>query len=173
MRTRQSLILLTAISAALAAPLVGAQGLHAGVGAGLHASAQVTPPTPPMTPPMPATPTEDMGAMKTPAVPATPATPAIPPTGASASDDTSAATRATPATPATPATAASGGKVSWSALDTDGDGALSTAEAASVKSLSDVFAKADANADGKLTTDEYKAYLSVHGKAETRTKHSH
>ena len=47
MNTRQSLTLLTAISAALAAPLVGAQGLHAGVGVGTHASAQATPPAPP------------------------------------------------------------------------------------------------------------------------------
>lgn len=55
-------------------------------------------------------------------------------------------------------------KKNWSDLDTDKNGTLSATEAASVESLSQSFAKADANADGELTQDEYKAYLAANGK---------
>lgn len=51
----------------------------------------------------------------------------------------------------------------WSDLDTDKDGKLSKAEAGPVQSLSDVFDAADANADGALTGEEYKAYLAANG----------
>ncbi len=155
MNNRQSLILLTAITAALAAPLSFAQSAHSSMTAQEHAAAQAT------TPAASTTATEDAGAMAaTPAMPATPATAATPPT------DGMAATAATPATPATAATPSSSAKkVSWSELDTDSSGTLSKAETASVESLSEVFDKADANADGALSTDEYKAYLAMNGKA--------
>ena len=90
----------------------------------------------------------------TPAVPANPATPAQP---------EAPMTPAMPATPATPATPASAKQVSWSQLDADHDGKLSKSEAGSVKSLSKDFDQADANQDGALTTDEYKAYLATRG----------
>ena len=57
--------------------------------------------------------------------------------------------------------------MNWSQLDTDSNGSLSKSEAAAVSSLGTVFDKADANADGALTADEYKAYLAVHGKSST------
>jgi hypothetical protein len=84
---------------------------------------------------------------------ATPATPATPAT---------AATPATPATPAEPSAAAR--KVSWSDLDGDKDGKLSKVEAAPLQSLTSVFDKADADKDGALTPDEYKAYVAANGK---------
>ena len=91
------------------------------------------------------------------------ATPATPATPQSQSTDATAATGATPATPATPA------KKNWSDLDVDKNGTLSLTEAASVQSLSKAFAAADANADGELTQDEYKAYLAASGKGEANS----
>jgi len=61
---------------------------------------------------------------------------------------------------------ASTGKKSWSDLDTDKNGTLSKSEAAAVESLSKAFSTADANADGQLTTDEYKAYVSANGQKD-------
>lgn len=84
---------------------------------------------------------------------ATPATPA----------DPQAATPATPATAAQPAADAK--KVTWSDLDADKDGKLTKTEAAPIDSLSQSFDDADQDKDGALTTDEYKAYLAMHGKA--------
>lgn len=55
-------------------------------------------------------------------------------------------------------------KKSWSDVDTDKNGALSKSEASSVPALGQVFDQADANADGALTADEYKAYVA---KAQT------
>jgi hypothetical protein len=63
----------------------------------------------------------------------------------------------------TPADAAAPQKKSWSDLDTDKDGNLSKSEAAPIPSLQAVFDKADANADGALTGEEYKTYLAVNG----------
>jgi hypothetical protein len=60
-------------------------------------------------------------------------------------------------------------KKNWSDLDLDKNGSLSATEAASVQNLSSVFAKADANADGELTQDEYKAYLAANGKGEAKS----
>ena len=54
-------------------------------------------------------------------------------------------------------------KMNWSDLDTDKNGSLSVTEAASVQSLAKAFTEADANADGQLTQDEYKAYLAANG----------
>ncbi len=37
-----------------------------------------------------------------------------------------------------------------------------------MQSLAKVFAKADADADGELTRDEYKAWLAANGKAKAK-----
>ena len=141
MTMRNPLILVTALTAALAAPLAFAQDANASATAQEHAAAQASTTTP----------AADAGAMA-----ATPATPATPPTG-----DTSA-TGATPATPATPSAAATK-KISWSDLDGDKDGKLSKTEAAPISSLSQVFDQADSDKDGALTADEYKAYIAAQG----------
>ncbi|MDQ2703078.1 MAG: EF-hand domain-containing protein [Pseudomonadota bacterium] len=52
------------------------------------------------------------------------------------------------------------GKITWSELDADGDGALSKTEAAPVTELSMAFDSADTDKNGTLTSDEYKAYKS-------------
>lgn len=49
---------------------------------------------------------------------------------------------------------------SWAEIDLNQDGAISRDEAASVPSLSQVFDQADSDADGALTADEYKNYVS-------------
>lgn len=56
--------------------------------------------------------------------------------------------------------AASSGKQGWNDVDTDKDGAISKQEASSNAGLSQIFEKADADTDGKLTPDEYKAFVS-------------
>jgi len=68
--------------------------------------------------------------------------------------------------PAADTAAASGApaKKSWSDVDTDKNGSLSKSEASSVPALGQVFEQADADADGALTADEYKAYVA---KAQT------
>ncbi|UHQ22794.1 EF-hand domain-containing protein [Lysobacter sp. 5GHs7-4] len=72
-----------------------------------------------------------------------------------------AATDATTAQASEPAaTAAAPQKKSWSDVDVDKDGNLSKTEASSVPALGQVFDKADSNADGSLTADEYKAYVA-------------
>jgi hypothetical protein len=68
--------------------------------------------------------------------------------GAAGASDTSAAQ------------GSSSGKKSWSDVDTDKNGSLSKSEASSVPALSQVFDQADADADGALTADEYKAYVA-------------
>ncbi len=73
------------------------------------------------------------------------------------SQDPAAASAAQPASGA-PA------KKSWSDVDTDKNGSLSKSEASSVPALGQVFEQADADADGALTADEYKAYVA---KAQT------
>ena len=55
-------------------------------------------------------------------------------------------------------------KRNWSDLDLDKNGSLSSTEAAPISSLSQSFTTADANADGELTQDEYKAFLASSGK---------
>jgi hypothetical protein len=47
------------------------------------------------------------------------------------------------------------------------DAAATPADAATVPALGQVFEQADSNADGALTTDEYKAYVA---KAQTAPK---
>lgn len=70
-----------------------------------------------------------------------------------------AETSAQGATAATASTAAPA-KKSWSDVDVDKDGKLTKAEAGIVPALGQVFDQADGNADGTLTTDEYKAYVA-------------
>ncbi|MDI9238630.1 EF-hand domain-containing protein [Lysobacter sp. LF1] len=60
--------------------------------------------------------------------------------------------------------AASSGKKSWADVDLDKNGSLSKTEASAVPALGQVFDQADADADGALTADEYKAYVA---KAQT------
>ena len=85
--------------------------------------------------------------------------------------DTGTTTGTTSTTSSTAQTDTSGApqKKNWSDLDTDKNGTLNASEAASVQSLSKAFAQADANADGELTQDEYKAYLAATGKGQADT----
>ena len=65
--------------------------------------------------------------------------------------------------------ASSGGKQGWKDVDTDKDGAISKTEASSKAGLSQIFDKADADTDGKLTPDEYKAFVSQnYGEPESK-----
>lgn len=64
------------------------------------------------------------------------------------------------ATAATTQQSASPEKKSWNDVDSNGDGALSHAEVASVPALVEVFAEADVDTDGLLTADEYKGYVA-------------
>jgi hypothetical protein len=52
----------------------------------------------------------------------------------------------------------SSGQKTWEELDANKDGNLSKAEAAADASMKALFAKADANGDGSLTPEEYRAY---------------
>ena len=93
-----------------------------------------------------------------------------------AQSDTSSSTQSTPpAEAATPPTTSNdaaaattagdpASKKSWAEVDTDKDGNLTKMEAAAVPSLGQVFDKADSNADGSLTPDEYKAYVAKNEK---------
>lgn len=72
---------------------------------------------------------------------------------------------------ATAQTGATGTK--WSDLDADKDGNLSKTEAASLPSLSAVFDKADANADGALSGEEYKAYVAMNGRGSSTKPGKH
>ena len=77
------------------------------------------------------------------------------------------ATTATPQDPASQADpaqstapAATPQPLTWADLDVDGNGTLSSTEAGSLQSLAQVFDDADADSDGELTPDEYKAYVA-------------
>lgn len=143
-QARKSLILSSALGASLAMPLAFAQSGGVGVGAEVKATTRAA--------------SVDAGAnANAAALAATPATPAT------AADGDTAATAAVPATPATPA------RKSWSQLDIDKNGSLSRTEVEPVNSLSKVFVAADANADGELTADEYKAYLAANGKGAAKS----
>ena len=61
----------------------------------------------------------------------------------------------------------------WSDLDADKNGSLSKAEADAVPSLGAVFEKADANADGALSGDEYKAYVAINGRGASSKPGKH
>lgn len=60
---------------------------------------------------------------------------------------------------------------SWSALDVNNNGSLSSSEAASMDSLAKVFSKADADGNGELTQDEYKTWLASNGAKRQPDKH--
>ena len=70
------------------------------------------------------------------------------------------ATGSTTQSPTQSTQSATQGKQGWADVDTDGDGAISKQEAATNAGLSQVFDQADANADGSLSADEYKAFVS-------------
>lgn len=55
------------------------------------------------------------------------------------------------------------GQVTWTDLDTDGDGNLSREEAAALPELAAVFDQADADGDGVLTPQEYEAFAASQG----------
>lgn len=78
------------------------------------------------------------------------ATPPTPPPAAAA-PTTSNDAAATPANPT---------RKRWADVDTDKDGKLSRTEASLVPALRQVFDQADADANGTLTADEYRAYMA-------------
>jgi len=55
---------------------------------------------------------------------------------------------------------ASGGGQTWASVDTDSDGAISKQEAQVNAGLSQIFDQADTDANGKLTPEEYKAFVA-------------
>jgi Ni/Co efflux regulator RcnB len=63
------------------------------------------------------------------------------------------------ATQSTQQATGSAGQQGWEQVDTDGDGSISKQEAGANAGLSQVFDQADADADGMLTTDEYKSFV--------------
>jgi hypothetical protein len=74
--------------------------------------------------------------------------------------DAAAAAPATGAqTPSSAAASGGQGQQGWNDLDTDKDGAISKAESAANPGLSQIFSQADGDADGKLTQEEYKAFV--------------
>ena len=78
-----------------------------------------------------------------------------------AATPTDAAAQGAASQPAQQATgAASSAKQGWNDVDADKDGAISKQEASTNAGLSQIFDKADADTDGKLTPDEYKAFVS-------------
>ena len=66
-----------------------------------------------------------------------------------------------PSSPQTVAPTAEPRQVTWADLDVDKDGSLSKEEVATVPALTQVFDEADADADGKLTAEEYKAHAAA------------
>lgn len=64
------------------------------------------------------------------------------------------------ATQAPPAASATQSKKTWADVDGDKDGNISKTEAATEPAVGDIFEKADANKDGSLTPDEYKAFIA-------------
>ncbi len=60
--------------------------------------------------------------------------------------------------PAVPTVGETPRKPTWDELDTDRDGLVSQAEAAADAELARIFDQADADADGKLSKDEYRSF---------------
>lgn len=54
-------------------------------------------------------------------------------------------------------------QMGWADVDTDGNGSISRAESAALPGLAAVFDQADADADGELTADEYRAHAAAQG----------
>lgn len=78
------------------------------------------------------------------------------------STDATSATGATTqsSSQATGSASAQGGKQDWASLDIDADGMISKEESSANAGLSQIFDKADADTDGKLTAEEYNTYVS-------------
>jgi len=53
------------------------------------------------------------------------------------------------------------GERNWADLDGDGNGNLSASEAAAMPTLAKVFSEADADKNGELTPDEYRAWFAA------------
>lgn len=70
-------------------------------------------------------------------------------------------TTQTAAQPAQSATQSSGGGQTWASIDTDGNGTISKDESQVNAGLAQVFEQADANKDGQLSADEYKAFVQA------------
>ena len=51
-------------------------------------------------------------------------------------------------------------QITWADLDSDKDGSLTKTEAGKIPALDEVFEQADANADGKLSAEEYRTYAA-------------
>lgn len=79
-------------------------------------------------------------------------------TGSTYQDAAGAATQAPP-TGAAPG--AEPQQVTWADVDADQSGAISKEESALLPSLAQVFDQADADGDGQLTPDEYKAFAAA------------
>lgn len=77
---------------------------------------------------------------------------------------TSTAPPADPTTSTSPA--AEQKPLTWADLDVDGNGTLSQTEAGSLQSLAQVFGDADADSNGELTPDEYKAFVARNNAAQ-------
>ncbi|MCA0394311.1 MAG: EF-hand domain-containing protein [Proteobacteria bacterium] len=77
---------------------------------------------------------------------------------ATAQEPTTTTQDPTAAPQAEPATA--GQQLTWADLDVDGNGTLSKQEASNVNSLAQVFDEADADQNGELSPDEYKAFVA-------------
>jgi hypothetical protein len=79
-----------------------------------------------------------------------------------------------PTPTATPTDKAAPAKTAWEDLDINKDGNLSKEETTALPALNEVFDKADSNADGVLTADEYRTYLAAtkddHGKQKMDDK---
>lgn len=85
---------------------------------------------------------------------------AAPPQAEQSTPTESATGASVQSTEQTTGAASSDAKQGWADVDTDKDGAISKQEASSNAGLSQVFDQADADADGKLTAEEYKAFVS-------------
>lgn len=81
-------------------------------------------------------------------------------TDATSTDTTSATGAATQSSQQATGSASAQGQQSWKDVDTDGNGNISKTESAANPGLSQVFPKADADADGELTPDEYNTFVS-------------
>lgn len=84
--------------------------------------------------------------------------------------DQAQAAQSQPATPAIPATPAEPANKTWADLDVNKDGNLDKTEAAPIPTLQAVFDKADTDANGLLTGEEYKTYLAMNGDGKARPK---
>lgn len=56
-----------------------------------------------------------------------------------------------------------GRQLGWNDVDADGNGTISRTESAALPALAAVFDQADADGDGELTADEYRAHAAAAG----------